>query len=86
MEAEERRIEEVEQLEGDVGLDLGALHALVVPGAVEGAAAERVAAFPGEGVPVGDGGADVVLHPLAQDQLVLVVVAIGQRVLASAGP
>ena len=83
VEAEERHIEQVEQLEGDVGLELGAFHALVVPGAIEGAAAERVAAFPGEGVPVGDGGADVVLHPLAEDHLVLVVVAIGQRVLGA---
>ena len=81
MEAEERRIENVEQLEGDVGLELGAIHAGIVPGSIEGAAAKRVAAFPGEGVPIGDGGTDDVLHPLAHHHLVLVVETIGKRVL-----
>ena len=86
VEAEERDIEQVEELEGDVRLELGALQALVVPRTVEGTAAERVAALPGEGMPVGDGRADMVFHPLAEDDLVLVVVAVGQRILASAGP
>src|ERR1700761_6138669 len=31
---------------------------------------------PGEGVPIGDGGADVLLHRLAEDFLVLVVVMV----------
>ncbi len=82
MEGKERHVDEVEELERDFGLELGAFEALVEPGTVEGTAAERVAAFLGEGVPIGDGGADMVFHPLAGDDFVLVVVAVGQRVLA----
>jgi hypothetical protein len=81
VEAEERDIEEIEELEGDVGLEPRPFHALAEPWPVEGTATERVAAFPGKGVPVGNGGPYVVLHPLAHHQLVLVVVTIGQRVL-----
>jgi hypothetical protein len=76
VEAEERDIEQVEKLEGDVGLELGRVHrAAVVPGAVERAAAEGVTTLPRKGMPVGDGRTDDVLHALAQDLLVLVVVA-----------
>jgi hypothetical protein len=81
MEAEERRIEQLEELEGHVGLELGAVHALAPPGPVEGAPAEGIAAFPGKGMPIGNGGPDVVLHPLAHHELVLVVVTVAQRVL-----
>ena len=65
MEAEEGNVDEVEEFESDVGLELRPVHALVVPGPGEGAPAERVAAFPGESVPIGDRRTDVVLHPLA---------------------
>src|SRR5690606_2449778 len=80
VEAEERDVEQVEELEGDVGLEPRLVHTLTEPRAVEAAAAEGVAALPGEAVPVGDGGPDMVLHALAGDYLVLVVVAVGQRV------
>jgi len=52
VEAEERDIEQVEELERHLGLELGAIHrAALIPGPVEAAAAKRVAAFPREGVP-----------------------------------
>src|SRR5690606_12192689 len=76
VEAEEWHVEQVEQLERHIGLEARAFHALVIPGAIEGAAAKRVAAFPGKSVPIGNAGADMILHALAEDDFVLVVVAI----------
>ena len=61
-------------------LSLAPLHRVAEPRPLEGLAAERVAARPGEGVPVGDGEAQMVFHPLAEHQLVWIVEAIGERV------
>ena len=80
MEAVERHAEDLEHLEGDVGLQLGMIHRVAEPGPLEGLAAERIAARPGKGVPIGDGKAQMVFHPLAQDHFVRVVVAVGERI------
>ena len=80
VEAEIGNAEQREHLEGDVGLELRLLHRVAEPGALESLAAERIAARPGEGMPIGDGEAQMVLHPLAGDDLVLVVEAIGERI------
>ena len=53
----------------------------VVPGPQRGARAERIGAGAAERVPVGDAEAQVVLHRVAFDLFVLVVVAEGERVL-----
>ena len=66
VEAVEGHAEQREHLEGDVGLQLGQLHRVAEPGPLEGLAAERIAARPGEGVPVGDGEAQMILHALAE--------------------
>src|SRR5690606_41833718 len=79
---EEGHVDGIEELEGDFSLELGAIETLVEPRAIERTAAEGVAAFLGKSVPIGDGRADMVFHPLAGDHFVLVVVAIGERVLA----
>src|SRR5262249_24378261 len=76
----ERRIEQLEELERDVGLQLGCLHRVFEPGAQEGLAAKGGATLPGEGVPVGDGEAQVVLQAFAEYHFVLVVMAEGQRI------
>ena len=52
------------------------------PGPLHRARPERVAARAAERVPVGDGEAEVVLHRLAFDDFVLVVVVKGEHVLA----
>ena len=83
MEAEIGNAEQREHLEGDIGLQLGKLHRVIAPWeprALEGLAAERVAARPGEGVPIGDGEAQMVFQPLAGDHLVGIVEAIGERI------
>ena len=81
VEAVERRAQGREQLKGDAGFQLGLFDRLLrIPGPVEGTPAERVEPFPGEAVPIGDGEAELVLHPLAQNDLVRVVVAERQRV------
>jgi hypothetical protein len=80
VEAVEGLAQDIEHLEGHVGLHLRQRHRVAEPGALEGLAAERVAARPGKAVPIGDGKAQVVLHPLAQDHLVGVVVAEGEFV------
>ena len=80
VEGEERHAEQVEHLEGDVGLHLRAFHLVrgVHPRTEEGLAAEGVAARPAERVPVADGEAELVLHPLAEHLLVRVVPAVGE--------
>jgi hypothetical protein len=64
VKAEERR-RGCEHLEGGVGLEPRVVHAVAEPGPLEGLPAERVAALPGEGMPPGDGKAQVILQPLA---------------------
>jgi hypothetical protein len=83
MEAVERCTQRREHLEGNIRLQLGKFHRVLrIPRPVEGAPAKRVAAFPGEGMPVGNGKAQMVFHPLAHDHLVGVVMAEGQRIAA----
>ena len=53
----------------------------VFPGPDGAAGAERIAARAAEGVPVADGEAQVLLHRLAFDHFVRVVVPEGERVL-----
>ena len=43
------------------------------PGSVEGAVTEDVTSRPVEGVPVADGDAKVILHPLAGDEAIRIV-------------
>jgi hypothetical protein len=73
-----------EHLEGDVRLLLRQVHrvagpVLGKPGPLEGLSAERVAARPNEGVPVADGEAEMILHALAEHDLVGLVEAEGER-------
>ena len=82
MEGEERDVDQVEEFKGHLSLELGTVETLVEPGTIESTAAKRVAAFLGEGVPVSDGGTDMVFHPLAGDHFVLVVMAICESILA----
>ena len=67
VEGEEGHAEQLEHLEGDIGLELRLLHRVAEPRPQEGRAAERIGAGPGEGVPVADGEAEVILHALAED-------------------
>ncbi len=79
VEGEVRRVDQAQQLEHHVGLVLGLLHRVAarrVPGALEGIATERVETLPDEVVPVADGEAQVLLHRLAQHQLLRLVVLI----------
>ena len=82
VEGEERHVEQAEQLERGVGLVPRRLHrvaAMRIQGRMEGLAAERIAARPGEAVPVADGEAEVLLHALAEHDAVLVVEAEAER-------
>ena len=77
VEAVERRADFLEKLEGGVHADLGdgdGVFALF-PRADDGAGTERIGAGAAEGVPVGDGEAQVLLHGFAVDELGGVVVA-----------
>ena len=81
VEGEERETEDVEHLEGDVRLELRVRHVVIgEPWPVEGRAAEHVSAGADETVPVADGSAEMILHALAEDQLVAVIIAEGERV------
>jgi hypothetical protein len=78
-----------EHLEGDVGLESFANSIVSMPPALgnhgrSGLAAERIAARPGEGMPVGDCKAQM-FHPLAGDDLVGIVEPVGQRI-GQSGP
>ena len=80
VKAIERHAEDLEHLEGDICLHPRQIKAVTEPRPVKGLPAERVAAGPGETVPIGHGKAQVVLHPLAEDHLVGVVMAEGKLV------
>ena len=82
VEGEERDAEKLEHLEGDVGLELRLLHVVAEPRPDEGRAAERIGAGPGEAVPVADGEAEMVLHPLAHHFPVGIVIAEGEGIAA----
>ncbi len=68
MEGEERRAQQAEHLEGDIGLHLRHGHRITIgkPGPLEGRPAEGIVALPAEGMPIADGEAQVILHALAQ--------------------
>ena len=84
VKGEEGDVEQAEHVEGDIRLHPGRLHRIghVHPRPHEGLAAEGIAARPGEGVPVADGEAEVVLHALAEHLLVGIVPAKGKRIAA----
>ena len=83
VEAVERDAELLHELEGDADALLGHLDRVgaVFPRPHGAAGAERIAAHAAERVPVGDGEAQVLLHRLAFDHLVGVVMPEGERVL-----
>ena len=84
METKIRHTQRREHLESHIGLEFGSVHRVAhpvgEPGALKGLPAKRIAARPGEGVPVGDGKAQVIFHALACHHLVRVIVAERQRV------
>ena len=81
MPAEIGLAEDLEHLKGGIGLDPGHVHKVLrMPRANEGLPAERVAAFPGEGMPIGHGKAQVVFHAFAHHDLISVVMSEGERV------
>src|SRR6478736_3162327 len=84
VEGVERRAELLEELEGDLQLQLRGLDRVLdlEPRPIEGTSPEHVTARPRERVPVADGAAEVLGHALAQDLLVLVVVLERKRVRA----
>jgi len=85
VEAEEGYAQLVEELEGDIELQVGESHGVVAvaaePGPVDARPAERIAAGPTEGMPITDSEAKVVFHPLAEHLTVLVVPAESQRIV-----
>ncbi len=83
VEAVERRAELLEELEGDADAADGVFDRIVLrlPRPEHGARPEGIAARAPHRVPIGHAEAQVVLHRLAFDQFVLVVVAEGQRVV-----
>ena len=72
-----------EELEGGRHLCVGRVAVVcgIVPGPVERSGTKDVEPVPAEAMPVADSQAQMVFHPPAEDHLVLVIVAIGQRVL-----
>ena len=85
VEAEEGQAQPREELESLVQLVLRMrlIHGPDVPGTVECAGPEHVGALGAEGVPVADRHAKMVFHSLAEDDAVLVVIAIGKRILGA---
>src|SRR5882757_6573966 len=83
MEAEVGQPQTREELEGLVELVIGGglVERTAMPGTMKGAGAENIGAFPIEGVPVAHRHAQVLLHGLARDHALLVVVAVGQWIL-----
>ncbi len=84
MEAVEADAELLQELEGDSDALLGHLDAVgaIFPGANGTAGTERISTLTPEGVPVGDGEAEPVVHGLAVDDFVSLVVLEAERVLA----
>src|SRR5690606_9622827 len=82
VEGEEGNAQNLEHLEGDIGLELRMLHRVAEPGALDGLAAEGVASRPDEIMPVADGETQMVLQALAENLLVRIVMAEGQRIAA----
>ncbi len=73
-----------DELKGGVHLVFGALNGIrgAVPWELHGADAEGIAARIAEGMPVGDGEPEVLIHRLAAHHAVLVVILKGQRIVA----
>ncbi len=80
VEAVEGRAQDIEHLEGHIGLQLGKLHRVAEPRAIERLSTERIATRPSEAVPVGDGEPQVIFHALAEDDLVGIVMPEGKFV------
>src|SRR5262245_15322851 len=80
METVVRDAEQREHFEGNISLELRLLHRIAEPRALEGLAAEGIAARPCETMPVSDGKAQMIFKPFAKDDLVRVVVAVGEWV------
>ena len=85
VEAEIRQPQAGEELESFVQLvfRVRLIHRAGVPGTAECAGAEHVGALGAERVPVADRHPQMVFHPLAKHHAVLVVIAIGERVLGA---
>ena len=86
MEAEVFDAELLEELEGVIDLGQGLIHGigvLAVPRALGGAGAERIDELLIEGVPPSDAEAQPILHLLAGDDLIGVVVVESQTFLRS---
>ena len=83
VKAEVRQAQPGEELESFIQLEfrMCLIHRPTVPGTVERAGPEHVGALVAERVPVADRHSKMVFHPLAEDDAILVVVAIGKRVL-----
>jgi hypothetical protein len=84
VEAVEADAELLQELEGDTDSLLGHLDAVgaIFPRADGTAWAKRISALTTEGMPVGDGEAEPVVHRLAFDDLIRLVVLEAERVLA----
>ena len=80
VEAVEGHAQDIKHLKGGVGFQLGQFHRLAKPRAQQGLAAKGVVALIGKGMPVGDGKAQMIFHPLAHDHFVGVVVVKGEFV------
>ena len=74
--------EDLEQLERRIRLGAPHGHGVAEPGPLKRGSAERIAALPGKGMPIGHGKAQMLGHGLAAQNLRGVVVAEGQRVVA----
>ena len=89
VEAEKRRAQLLEELEGGVLFGPSGVHRVLAglqPGPVERADAEDVAARPVEAVPVTHGNSEMVLHPPPQHLPIGVVNPIGQLAESGATP
>ncbi len=82
MEAIERCAEKREEFKGHIGLQLCSFEAVLVPGAVKGTAAKRIATLPCKCMPIGDRKAQVVFQTFAKDNLVRIVMTECQRIVA----
>ena len=76
MKTEIGNTKRAEHLERDIGLVASRRHAVAKPGPLEGLTAERVGPRPDKIMPVTDGKAEVILHPLAHHHLIGVVMPV----------
>src|ERR1700733_5158365 len=83
MEGVIRRAQFREEFECRVGFHMGSFYGVagLLPRPVKRALPEHVHPRPYERMPVTDGQAQVILHALAEHQLVTVVMAVGERIV-----